>query len=130
MIYFEKILVLFFILFPLSARADVLINSDNFPSEEFRAYINSSFDINGDGFLSDSEISSVKKISVENKNIASLKGIEYFTALTELSCGHNTDLTTLDLSENVDLEVLFCTECSLKEINVSAAKKIKSARSM
>lgn len=121
----KKILVLFFILFPLTARADVLINSDKFPDEEFRAYVNSSFDINGDGILSDSEISSAKKIYVENKNIASLKGIEYFTALTELSCGHNTDLTTLDLSKNVNLEVLFCTECSLKEINVSGCLKLK-----
>ena len=53
-----------------------------------------------DGWIIPAEIAAVKVIDVSSKNIASLKGIEYFTALTELRC-YNNQLTTLDVSKNM-----------------------------
>ena len=50
-----------------------------------------------DGVLSAGEIAAVTESECSWGNIASLKGIEYFTALTCLDCGYN-DLTSLDVS--------------------------------
>ena len=70
--------------------ADVEINETNFPDEAFRNYVGgSTIDKKRDGILTDEEIANVKTISVINKSIANLKGIEVFTALTELSCYNN-----------------------------------------
>lgn len=44
---------------------------------------------------------------IARKGLTSLKGIEYFTALTELRCNNN-QLTTLDVSKNTALTVLWC----------------------
>lgn len=46
-------------------------------------------------------------IDVSSKNIASLEGIQYFTALEELYCYDNT-LTSLDVSGCKALETLQC----------------------
>ena len=48
----------------------------------------------------------------------SLKGIEYFTEISELSCVYN-DLTEIDLSHNTKLEYLNCHHNKLKELDVS-----------
>ena len=108
-----------------TARADVEINSDNFPDNNFRGYISEYLDLDKDGSLSDTEISNATEIEVEELGINSLKGIEYFTSLKKLSCGHNKALTSLNLDANVNLEVLFCTENTLKEISVSGCEKLK-----
>ena len=68
------------------ASADVEINSDNFPDDNFRGYINKYLDLDKDGNLSDTEISDVTEMNIESLGLASLKGIEYFTSLKELSC--------------------------------------------
>ena len=46
-------------------------------------------------------------MDVSEKDIKSLKGIEYFTALDSLDCSVN-ELTTLDVSKNTALNVLTC----------------------
>lgn len=66
------------------AWSSVEINESNFPDETFRNLVRN-FDVNSDGTLSDEEIAGVNKdINVYDKNITSLKGIEYFTALEML----------------------------------------------
>ncbi|MBQ3455106.1 MAG: hypothetical protein IJG36_01595, partial [Synergistaceae bacterium] len=71
----------------IPANADVAITEANFPDDTFRAYVSSNFDWDGDGVLSDEEIEAAIMIYVAGTydsrgNVASLKGIEYFTALT------------------------------------------------
>ena len=79
------------------------INETNFPDPNFRAYVSdATIDKNTDGKLSEDEITAVTIINVTGENIAELKGIEHFTALTQLNCGSN-QLTTLDLSKNTAL---------------------------
>ncbi|MBZ9685713.1 leucine-rich repeat domain-containing protein [Clostridium estertheticum] len=51
-------------------------------------------------------------------NISSLSGIQYFTALTDLSCASNR-LTTLDVSNNTKLALLECGNNPLKALDLS-----------
>ena len=100
------------------AFADVEINAANFPDENFRKYVSSTFDTNSNGSLSNAEISSTTAIQVGNKSISNLKGIEYFTALTELQCYAN-QLTELDVSKNTALTSLRCYNNQLTALDVS-----------
>ena len=85
----------------------VAINDVTFPDETFREKYVRGFDKNNDGTLSAEEINAVERIVChnmygKNENITSLKGIEYFTALTTLNCCFN-QLTSLDVSKNTEL---------------------------
>ena len=98
--FFLRALILLMVFsFASAAFADVEINSTNFPDETFRNYVSTNFDTDSNGTLSDSEIANVTSISVQfdesynsqtgtanGVKITSLKGIEYFTELTDLDC--------------------------------------------
>ena len=94
-----------------------VINETNFPDEKFRNWVLAQ-DYGKDGYLTDDEIASVKEINVYNKNIVSLKGIEFFTALINLNC-YNNQLTTLDVSKNTELTYLYCGYNNLTTLDVS-----------
>lgn len=100
---------------------DILINEEHFPDANFRAYVSNNIDNNKDGILSKTEIENTIKIDVNNTNfmaIASLKGIEYFSALQELSCWNN-QLTVLDISQNTALKKLYCHSNLLTALDIS-----------
>ena len=100
-----------------SDESSLKINSANFPDENFRNYLlEQSYGI--DGVLSDDEISKITSIDVHERNISSLKGIEYFTSLILLSC-YNNQLTALDVSKNTALTYLLCGSNKLTTLNVS-----------
>ena len=102
---------------PAEPDADYLIiNSTNFPDANFRAFV-LQYDTNSNYNLSPSELAAVTSMDCSNKNIANLKGIEHFTALTKLNCGTN-QLTSLDLSKNTALTVLYCYENQLTSLDV------------
>ena len=119
------------------------IDATNFPDETFRNWLLAQ-EYGKDGFLTDEEIAGVKEIDVNGfvtgGTIASLKGIEHFTALTTLNCyfnqisaldvSKNAALTTLligsnplkampDLSQNTKLTVLDCSSLGLTKLDVS-----------
>ena len=97
----------------------IAIDATNFPDENFRAVVaGTDIDKDADGYLSDEEIAAVTELYVSEKNIASLKGIEFFTALTLLYC-YNNQLTSLDVSKNTVLEALFCSLNHLTSLDVS-----------
>ena len=129
-------------LLPTAALADgdVAINETTFPDENFREYVKTEFDKDNNNSLSADEIAAVKEISVEGKPITSFKGIEYFTALTSLECSntkltsldtyHNKklgylrcnyiqDLTTLNVSQNTELKVLYCNDNALTALDLT-----------
>ena len=95
----------------------VYINNTNFPDATFRNYVGD-FDLNSNGYLTENEIDAVTEISVPMMNITSLKGIEYFTALTTLDCNSNK-LTALDVTKNTALENLICVGNQLSALNVA-----------
>ena len=64
-------------------------------------------DANNDGEIQQSEAWQVKELNVSDKYLFSLEGIQYFTNLTVLRCG-STQLTNLDVSNNLALNVLDC----------------------
>ena len=96
---------------------DIPVNSTTFPDENFRNWVLEQ-DYGQDGMLTEAEIVGVNEIAVSDRNIASLKGIEYFTALTELYCFSN-QLTALDVSKNTALKVLDCSLNQLTALDVS-----------
>jgi len=84
----------------------------------FMDYCYRNFDVNKDGAVSMTEASAVKEIEVTKKNISSLKGIEYFTQLTSLTCNGN-QITSLDISKNTQLAYLNCISNQLSSLDIS-----------
>lgn len=101
-----------------AASSSVAINATNFPDATFRSYISEEYDVDMNGTLSSTELASITDLNVEESEITSLKGVEYFTALTVLDCSWNS-LTTLDVSKNTKLEELYCELNDLTTLNVS-----------
>ncbi len=95
----------------------VIVSEKSFPDANFRAWI-SAKTYGADGILNAEEIAAITDIDVQSQNIASLKGIEYFTALKTLNCGSNK-LTSLDISKNTALETLRCHNNKLTSLDVS-----------
>ena len=73
--------------------------------------MSSNLDQDHNGVLSASELAAVTEISVYNKSISSMKGVEHFTALKILSCGGSA-FSSLDLSKNKALTDLYCYSSS------------------
>ena len=94
-----------------------LVDSTNFPDANFRNWVLAQ-SYGKDGLLTDAEIANVTSINIYSKNIANLKGIEFFTALKSLNCRRN-HLATLDVSKNTLLTNLDCTENYLTSLDVS-----------
>ena len=113
----RKLLLLTVLLSVMTAWADVEINETNFPDENFRNYLLSQ-EYGADGILTDEEIAGVTELYLSSRNIQSLKGIEYFTALTMLYCLTN-QLTSLDVSKNTALTSLDCGVNQLTSLDVS-----------
>ena len=93
------------------------INATNFPDENFRNYLLSQ-SYGQDGVITESEINDVRSLALDNKNISSLKGIEFFTKLNSLYC-ENNQLTSLDVSKITSLTLLWCAGNQLTSIDVS-----------
>ena len=102
----------------VEAREDgaVTINATQFPDETFRNYVATNFDTNDDGSLSTEERNKVTKIDVARQKVQSLEGIEAFNELKILYCEEN-NLNKLDLSQNLNLEELFCYKNQIRELN-------------
>ena len=103
----------------------VKIDEINFPDENFRNYVKEKCDYDNNNYLSESEQNAKRTLSVLNKNIKTLKGIEYFPKLKELYCYEN-ELTELDLSVLPALQTLRCGENQLTELDVSVLPYLTS----
>ena len=102
----------------------VPINQSTFPDEQFRNYILSR-EYGADGVLRDEEIAEVTFMWADEGGFQSLKGIEYFTALTTLYCSSN-QLMELDLSKNTALTSLYCNNNLLTSLNVSGCNQLRN----
>mgnify|MGYP004602378909 CR=1 FL=1 len=117
-------LAMVFTFLPFSAFAatdsygPVYITDANVPDKVFREYLLKQFDKDHNGTLYPAERYAVTEIDVNDKNITSLKGIEFFPNLKKLNCGHNR-LTSLDVSKNTVLQELVCWENQLASLDVS-----------
>ncbi|MBJ2176567.1 hypothetical protein JBL43_20160, partial [Aureibaculum sp. A20] len=71
-----------------------------------------------DDYVPTANINSITALDVSSKNIADLTGIEDFVAITSLNCSFN-NLSALDVSNNILLEVLECVKNNFTSIDVS-----------
>lgn len=105
-------------------RQGVQFYSTNFPDAGFRHFLWTEVDSDPDGWLSESDVASAIMFNLDDKNIASLQGIEYFPNLLLLYC-QNNKLTSLDLSNNKELTQLFCFNNQLTTLDVSGNTKLE-----
>ena len=105
-----------------TAKADVVINEENFPDANFRAWLLDEFN---SAVLTEEDIQSITEIFIDDDlNIRSLEGIKVFTALKKLVCVLN-QLTSLDLSGCTALKQLCCSANKLTELNLSSCTELE-----
>ena len=115
---YTTIAVVWIVFAPSVVKANVPVDAEHFPDENFRACVSNKIDKDKNGVLSEDEISWTEDLSVNRRDIRSLEGIKYFTALQDLDCSGN-QLTTLDVSGCVELEKLNCVFDQLATLDVS-----------
>jgi len=70
------------------------------------------------GPVTQADVAGITSLYLAFSGISNLSGIEYFTALTLLSCNNNK-LTQLDVSRNAALEIFSCEDNQLTNLDVS-----------
>ena len=100
-----------------AAETGVPLDAAHFPDKAFRSEVQQ-YDTNNNGTLSQQELTAVTTINVPGCDIKSVKGIEYFTALTVLYLGGN-QLSSVDLSHNTKLTELYLDANQLSSLDVS-----------
>lgn len=106
------------------AAVNVAITEANFPDQAFRSYVKK-FDKNENGYLSEEEIGLVTTIDVEGSGIKSLRGVECFSALRNLSC-ENNQLVSINVGANTALDYLDCSNNQLSSLNINRNTELTS----
>jgi Leucine-rich repeat (LRR) protein len=120
-------LLLTFVFCAGAASADVKIDAEHFPDAKFRQWVKEEV-AKGGNVLKDEQAAAVTELNLSFYglyDVSSLKGIEYFTALTSLCCDNNP-IGTLDLSRNTALEWLRCSGVGLTELDLSGNPALKN----
>ena len=91
------------------------VNRTNFPDDNFRSYISSNVDKNGDGYLTTFERNARTVMDVTNRGIKDLTGIDKFPELEELNCSSNSLSGSFSLSHN-NLKTLKCNNNKITKI--------------
>ncbi|QAA82077.1 hypothetical protein EI546_10250 [Aequorivita sp. H23M31] len=121
-------LFLLFLIFFLSAESQIV----NIPDANFKnALVNENVvdidgngsgdadaDLNNDGEIQISEALAVLRLIVENRNIASLVGIEEFLNLQKLRCEKN-QIQSLEITNLTQLEQLTCEDNQLSALDIT-----------
>lgn len=137
----------------VNENGELHICKNNFPDNHFRKYLADGLGFAENSYITNNEVQAVTRIRIpeidpeyynDEQVIHSLQGIEFFTALTDLSCfinqitaldiSNNTRLTsltcfsnqisTLDVSNNPELTYLFCSDNELTELDVNNNPKL------
>lgn len=92
----------------------------NIPDPNFKAALlaDGNINTNGDGEIQVSEAEAAVHVSVVGNNINNLTGIEAFINITFLECSDN-NLTSIDITNNPELEIFECYNNQLNSIDVS-----------
>ena len=97
----------------------VKIDGTAFPDKTFRNYVASRADEDGDGNLSEEEAAGITVIDMSFTEAQSLEGIRYFRNLKELYV-HSSSVSSLDVSRNTALEVLWTNDSGITALDASA----------
>jgi len=94
------------------------------PDNNFeQALINLGYDDVLDDYVSTAKISGVTFLSLSEKNISDLTGIEDFVSLTQLFAQKN-NFTSIDVTNNTSLETLILDENNLTSIDISTLNNL------
>ena len=111
---------------------EIKIDNVNFPDAIFRKRI-IYYDTDKNGYLSSDELTKITSIYFDGgdsnleRNIASLKGIEYLTDLKAIHL-HETNITNLDLSRNSKLTRVSILNPNTEELTLPKDSKITEIR--
>ncbi|WAC40263.1 T9SS type A sorting domain-containing protein [Pedobacter sp. SL55] len=122
----QKLLLLFLSLLGVNQLQAQVVN---IPDANFKAALlahSPKIDLNNDGQIQVSEAEAVNgRISIFDKNIADLTGIEAFVNVTELFCNRNK-LTSIDISKNTAIINLICDNNQLSALDISKNTALKA----
>ncbi|WP_299125302.1 T9SS type A sorting domain-containing protein [uncultured Tenacibaculum sp.] len=114
----------------------------NVPDDNFEAYLETHNNIGGvvpvgdptsmgngianDNFVGAEQIKDITYLNISNQGITDFTGIEEFKALEELRAFNNTVTSgSLDLTGNVNLTEIACSDMGLSSINISGLVKLE-----
>ena len=97
------------------ANESVLAEVITFADPKFEACALAVCDFDSSGTITKAEALEVVALSMSNKSITDLSGLEYFTNLTSLDISSNSNLKNMDLSALTKLETLNCNSCTALE---------------
>ncbi|MCF7559555.1 T9SS type B sorting domain-containing protein [Sabulilitoribacter multivorans] len=113
--------VITFCLISFKGISQTFVPDDNFE----QALIDLGYDSGPlDDFVPTANISSVTTLSITDKSILDLTGIEDFTALSILDCSGN-QLSSINVSQNTNLTELYCFGNQLTNLNVTSLSALK-----
>ncbi len=105
----------FFILISIAIQAQIV----TIPDANFKAaLIADGVDTNSDGEIQNTEAAAVATVEVSSESISDLSGIQAFVNITLLNCSFNS-LTSLNITQNTQLQTLECAYNNLTSINLS-----------
>ena len=90
------------------------VPDDNFEQK----LINQGYDDVMDNYVLTENVNTIVSLSITWSNISDLTGIESFSSLEYLIC-YSNNIINLDLSNNVNLILVYCNNNNLLELNVS-----------
>lgn len=93
------------------------------PDPNFESALSAYDDIPSDGQIPTANISSITNLNVSSSNITNMSGIEDFDALVVLYTRYN-QITSLDLTNNLDLQIVDCRNNMITDLNVSNLLKL------
>lgn len=97
------------------------VNRTHFPDDNFRSYISSNVDKNGDGYLTIGERNAWTEMDLSYCGIKDLTGIDKFPLLEKLNCGYNSLSGSFSLSHN-NLKTLICNNNKITKITTITPK--------
>jgi Leucine-rich repeat (LRR) protein len=77
-----------------------------------------------DNYVPTANINQITSLSVANRLISDMTGIEDFVSLQNLNCSRNYGITELNVTTLPDLERLSCSENQLTELNLLSNSKL------
>lgn len=102
-------------------------NLTELPDKVFEQYLLENFDYDEDGRISTHDASRIVSLQIDGEiapHITNLQGIEHFANLRKLMVQH-TNISTLDISRNENLEHLNCSDNCLLRLNLGRLRKLK-----
>ena len=103
----------------------VLAQKTYVPDDNFeQKLINLGYDNMLDDSVSTASINNILSLDIAYSNITDLTGIEDFISLVNLEC-HDNQLTTLDLSNNINLEILRAADNQMNTLNLNNNNLLK-----